>query len=121
MITEQDKILADRLFPAHPNFIVGHRKPKNKEMPDWMVSENKILSDLRKPIEDAKGFGALKLQFHVLSKIYRHKKKYFNNIFKSCMVLRNIHCFPELTMMKVFFIKIDINHSFNLQSARFLI
>ena len=29
MITEQDKILADRLFPAHSNFIIGHRKPRN--------------------------------------------------------------------------------------------
>ena len=62
-----------------------------------MVNENKKLSDLRKPIEDVDGFGAVKIQFQILSKIYRHKKKYFNSIFRSCLVLRNFHCFPQIT------------------------
>ena len=63
-------------------------KPKGAELPLWKLRENKEISEQRGPFE--RHIGRLVNRFNILSKKFRHDKKYIRDVILFLMSLHNL-------------------------------
>jgi len=101
-ISGEDIIVTDRGFTKYRgdfNLLVGHKKPRGRDLTEIQKSENTLIRKVQKHIDN--NFGDLKNTFKVLQTGYRFCEDWSSDVIKNCFALHNIHRFVDFNPLDV--------------------